>query len=196
MIKKCRELNAEIVANAAKVQTALKLSEEDQTTIGSLKKEIEKAWKMVDASQEKVKIFDVDRANTTNPQNPSSRMGNRIFLVLQQSFQTLWMDRISWWSVTSGRVIAVGLQEARAKETIQQLKLEISNLTRLVEQGAGLTVGEESTLNDLMKQKDELVKERDAQVEHIVSLRNTVRDFCSSIMICCCFLVALICKLG
>jgi len=47
--KKCRELNAEIVANAAKVQTALKLNEEDQGTIAALKKEIEKAWKMVDA---------------------------------------------------------------------------------------------------------------------------------------------------
>ena len=80
LIKKCRELNTEIVSNAAKVQTALKLSEEDQSTISALKKEIEKAWKMVDASHEK---------------------------------------------------------EARAKETIQQLKLEIANLSRLVEQGAG-----------------------------------------------------------
>ena len=53
LIKRCRELNAEIVANAAKVQTALKLSQEDQKTIDSLKKEIEKAWKMVDASHEK-----------------------------------------------------------------------------------------------------------------------------------------------
>lgn len=41
------------MANAAKVQTALKLSQEDQKTIESLKKEIEKAWKMVDASHEK-----------------------------------------------------------------------------------------------------------------------------------------------
>merc|ERR1719389_993409 len=88
LIKKCRELNAEIVANAAKVQTALKLSQEDQNTIASLKKEIEKAWKMVDASHEK---------------------------------------------------------EQRAKETIQQLKLEITNLSRLVEQGAGLTLGQENT---------------------------------------------------
>ncbi len=54
LVKKCRELNTEIVSNAAKVQTALKLSEEDQQTIVALKKEIEKAWKMVDASHEKV----------------------------------------------------------------------------------------------------------------------------------------------
>ena len=62
------------MSNASKVQTALKLSQvqwatadplvllahslrtfsqEDQNTIGSLKREIEKAWKMVDASHEK-----------------------------------------------------------------------------------------------------------------------------------------------
>merc|ERR1711937_943741 len=53
LIKKCRELNTEIVSNAIKVQTALRLSQEDQTTIASLKKEIERAWKMVEASHEK-----------------------------------------------------------------------------------------------------------------------------------------------
>lgn len=36
-------------------------------------------------------------------------------------------------------------REAQAKDTIQQLKLEISNLTRLVEQGAGLNLGPEET---------------------------------------------------
>merc|ERR1719364_506998 len=81
LIKKCRELNTEIVSNAIKVQTALRLSQEDQTTIASLKKEIERAGKMVEASHEK---------------------------------------------------------EQRAKETIHNLKIEISNLSRLVEQGAGL----------------------------------------------------------
>lgn len=38
LMTKCRELNAEIVSNSAKVATALKLSQEDQTTITSLKK--------------------------------------------------------------------------------------------------------------------------------------------------------------
>lgn len=53
LMQKCRELNAEIVANAAKVTTALKLSQDDKTTITSLKQEIEKLWKMVDAAHEK-----------------------------------------------------------------------------------------------------------------------------------------------
>jgi predicted translin family RNA/ssDNA-binding protein len=34
-------------------------------------------------------------------------------------------------------------KETRARETIQSLKQEISNLSKLVEQGAGLTMGQE-----------------------------------------------------
>ena len=57
------------------------------------------------------------------------------------------------------------MQEARAKDMISQLKLEMNNLTRLVEAGAGLSIGEESTMNELLKQKEDLTKERDAQVQ-------------------------------
>jgi len=67
-------------------------------------------------------------------------------------------------------------KEAKAKETIQQLKMEIANLTRLVEQGSGLALGEESTLNDLIKQKEELVRERDAQVDQIMAIRAELMD--------------------
>jgi len=120
LIKKCRELNQEIVANAAKVQTALKLSQEDQNTIASLKREIEKAWKMVDAAHEK---------------------------------------------------------EGRAKETIQQLKHEIQNLSRLVEQGAGLSIGQDNTVNELHKVKAALGKEREAQVAQISSLMAEIAGY-------------------
>ncbi|KAG6613681.1 Cilia- and flagella-associated protein 58 [Phytophthora cinnamomi] len=111
LIKKCRELNAEIINNAAKVQTALKLSQEDQASIASLKKEMEKAWKMVDASHEK---------------------------------------------------------ELRAKETIQQLKDEIINLGRLVEQGTGLSAGQESMLKEVMRAKEELMR---ANEEHEINAK-------------------------
>ena len=110
----------EIVANAAKVQTALKLSQEDQNTIASLKREIEKAWKMVDAAHEK---------------------------------------------------------EGRAKETIQQLKHEIQNLSRLVEQGAGLSIGQENTVNELVKVKTALGKECEAQAVQISSLMADIAGY-------------------
>lgn len=50
---KCRELNAEIVANASKVAHALKLSQDDQTTVESLKAELDKAWRIVDGAHDK-----------------------------------------------------------------------------------------------------------------------------------------------
>ena len=117
LIKKCRELNSEIVSNAAKVQTALKLSEEDQAIISSLKKEIEKAWGMVDASHE---------------------------------------------------------NEARSKERVKELKEEIASLTGLIEQGPGVSITQETTLNELLKEKEELMRERDEQVNLIVQLRNEI----------------------
>ncbi|RNA26307.1 Cilia- and flagella-associated 58 [Brachionus plicatilis] len=116
---KCRELNADLVANAAKVQTALKLGQEDQNTIATLRKELEKVWKISDSYAEK---------------------------------------------------------EQSAKETIQSLKQEIANLTKLVEQGAGLTVGQEQNVNELMKNRDELVTERDKLLDELVKLRSNLED--------------------
>lgn len=54
LVDKCRELNNEIVTAASKVQSALKLSEDDQFTIATLKQEIESSWKLVDESHVKV----------------------------------------------------------------------------------------------------------------------------------------------
>ena len=48
-----RELNAEIASHAAKVSEVLKLSQDDKSTIVSLKKEIEKLWNMLETSHEK-----------------------------------------------------------------------------------------------------------------------------------------------
>ncbi|KAF4669011.1 hypothetical protein FOZ61_005146 [Perkinsus olseni] len=53
LITKCRELSTEIVENAYKVQRALRQSQEDQATIKALKKEIEKAWKIIEESRDK-----------------------------------------------------------------------------------------------------------------------------------------------
>ncbi|XP_058236253.1 cilia- and flagella-associated protein 58-like [Hemibagrus wyckioides] len=55
LMTRCQALNAEISSSSVQVETALKLSHEDQATIRSLKKEIEKAWEMVDEASEKEK---------------------------------------------------------------------------------------------------------------------------------------------
>ncbi|XP_037605427.1 cilia- and flagella-associated protein 58 [Sebastes umbrosus] len=55
LMSKCRELNAEVVSTSTKVSAALKLSKEDETTVTSLKQELDKAWKIVDSSHDKEK---------------------------------------------------------------------------------------------------------------------------------------------
>nr|XP_031538693.1 cilia- and flagella-associated protein 58 [Vicugna pacos] len=117
LMAKCRELNAEIVVNSAKVAASLKLSQDDRTTIVTLKKEVEKAWKMVDTAYDK---------------------------------------------------------EQKATETILALKEEIVNLTKLVEQGSGLSTAQDSNIRDLLKFKEEVTKERDQLLSEVVKLRETL----------------------
>lgn len=51
----------------------------------------------------------------------------------------------------------------RAKDTINQLKEEISNLSKLVEKGAGLSMGQENMVKELIKVRDELATKNEEQ---------------------------------
>ncbi len=53
LLKKCRELNADIIANAAKVNGAIKMTQEDSNTIQFLKGELEKTYKVLEISKER-----------------------------------------------------------------------------------------------------------------------------------------------
>jgi hypothetical protein len=53
LLKKCRELNADIIANAAKVNSAIKMTQEDSNTINFLKGELEKTYKVLEISKER-----------------------------------------------------------------------------------------------------------------------------------------------
>jgi chromosome segregation ATPase len=61
-------------------------------------------------------------------------------------------------------------KESLAKETIGLLKGEIQNLSRLIEQGAGMSMGQEAAVKELTQETKELSKERDAQAFQIQQL--------------------------
>lgn len=61
------------------------------------------------------------------------------FLDLKQLELMMFQEIEKAWKM----VDAAHEKETRARETIQSLKQEISNLSKLVEQGAGLTMGQE-----------------------------------------------------
>jgi len=53
LVKNVKELNELIVGNATRVKAAIKLTQEDSSTIGLLKKEVDKAWRLVETAKEK-----------------------------------------------------------------------------------------------------------------------------------------------
>ncbi|VDK41438.1 unnamed protein product [Dibothriocephalus latus] len=53
LMRKCRELKADIVSNKVKVTQAEQLTSEDPTNMIALKKELEKAWALVSIANEK-----------------------------------------------------------------------------------------------------------------------------------------------
>jgi len=55
----------------------------------------------------------------------------------------------------------MGEKEQRARGTIQDLKSEITKLGQLVEQGAGLSINQENMVNQLVQEKNDLIKLRD-----------------------------------
>ncbi|KGL90495.1 Coiled-coil domain-containing protein 147, partial [Charadrius vociferus] len=65
-------------------------------------------------------------------------------------------------------------KEQKAKETINSLQQEIARLTKLVEQGSGVSLGQEHNIRDLLKLKEEITKERDQLLSEVVKLRQSL----------------------
>ncbi|XP_010134614.1 PREDICTED: coiled-coil domain-containing protein 147 [Buceros rhinoceros silvestris] len=65
-------------------------------------------------------------------------------------------------------------KEQKAKETINSLQKEIARLTNLVEQGSGLS--QEHNIQDLLKFKEEITKERNQLLSEVVQLRQSLTE--------------------
>jgi hypothetical protein len=62
-------------------------------------------------------------------------------------------------------------RERKSLETVNLLKLEVYNLSKLVEQGVGLTMGQEYNVRELMKEKESLILENQNLTEDLDDLR-------------------------
>ena len=72
-------------------------------------------------------------------------------------------------------------KETQANLTIQKLKTEIANLTKLVEQGTGLSIGQEHSVKELLKMKEDLTKEKDSQVHVNNNLKTEIANLTDQI---------------
>ena len=143
LVKKCRELNTEIVTNAAKVQTAIKLSQDDQATIATLKKDAERAWTLVDDAQEK----GIRANNTINQLEEEAKKLSIHVEDLQQACTT---------------------NEKKVKE----LNFECNGLKVDLEKKNSSKNALESKWRDLNKANQLLTKENDSLQESLDSVKN------------------------
>lgn len=119
LIDKCKELNNNILANANKISSVLTLSQNDQRTIAGLRHEFEKAWKMVEVSQDR---------------------------------------------------------EAKTADVIDTLKQEVSNLSRLVDQGGAAAMTQQVSLQDISDSIVQLKKEIKVQESQLKAMVQQVED--------------------
>jgi methylphosphotriester-DNA--protein-cysteine methyltransferase len=64
-------------------------------------------------------------------------------------------------------------KEDKARQIIQSLRTEIANLQQIVEKGSGLSIGQDNTVHNLMKARDDLQKENDDKTKKIADLEDT-----------------------
>jgi len=53
LVRRCKELNETLVGNATRVKAAMRLTQEDSSTILLLRKEVDRAWKLVETAKER-----------------------------------------------------------------------------------------------------------------------------------------------
>ncbi|NXW64223.1 CFA58 protein, partial [Eurystomus gularis] len=67
-------------------------------------------------------------------------------------------------------------KEQKAKATINSMQKEIARLTNLVEQGSGVSLSQEHNIQDLLKLKEEITKERNELLSEVVKLRQSLTE--------------------
>ena len=141
LLEKCRHLNSDIVTNSNKISTVLSMSQNDQRTIANLRKEFEKAWKMVETSQERESrsryVIDTLREEIQN------------LTVLVSQTADGHTDQVATMKSTKRDV---GSLKEEMKTQKVQVDSMLSDLDTLREKQAVLV----GSVNELKKQEDEL----------------------------------------
>lgn len=178
LVQKCRELNSEILANATKINSVLKLSEDDQRTIASLKFEFEKAWKMVEMSQEREQksrdVIDELKSESTRlskivEQNGALAFQEDVSLdALHSDINALKMEikvQDSTLKQLNGDLETLAKEKAAYESELFKLKDEKSNLEKNIESASTENTGIEKEIINIMQQqkdvKDRIVDNRD-----------------------------------
>lgn len=154
LIDKCKELNNSILANANKVSSVLNLSQNDQRTIAGLRHEFDRAWKMVEISQEK------EMKSKETIETLKVEISNLSRLV-EQGGSAAFMQEASLQDISD--------QISSLKKEIPVQVAEISNLN------SQLSEAQQNT-NELRKQIQTHQEEQNSLIQEIEQLRSSNQD--------------------
>lgn len=180
LVEKCRLMNAEIVQNSTKINSVMNLSQDDQRTISGLKFEFEKAWKMVELSQEKEqrsqdiisqlkeesrklgKLAEQGANDSMNEDNSLENITNTIDILKheirsqQEQLDQLTKDSKEWKEKTE-----------KLKQENESYSKEIEESTVALAETKDEAVNVENEVRGLMDQQTEIKREMIANNESI-----------------------------
>lgn len=139
LVKRCKELNEMIMSNATRVKAAIKLTQEDSQTIGILKSEVNKAWKLVESAkekEEKARKIIQDLKGEIAHLHKIVEQGSGLSFASDNTVQKLMLEKEEFKK-----------QIAQKDEKIQEYEL---NLSQKTEQNVAL-MAEKAVMNEQME---------------------------------------------
>ncbi|RTG89664.1 uncharacterized protein DC041_0012048 [Schistosoma bovis] len=130
LMRKCRELKSEIISSSAKVAQAANISSDDPNNVTNLKREIEQAWKMVDAAADReskahatIKDLKEEIANLSKllERTDADAAGSESLVELQRQKEKLLKERDE--QITDNQKLREQIEETRNRVAICQNEL-------------------------------------------------------------------------
>uniref|UniRef100_A0A094ZPA8 Coiled-coil domain-containing protein 147 n=1 Tax=Schistosoma haematobium TaxID=6185 RepID=A0A094ZPA8_SCHHA len=130
LMRKCRELKSEIISSSAKVAQAANISSDDPNNVTNLKREIEQAWKMVDAAADReskahatIKDLKEEIANLSKllERTDADAAGSESLVELQRQKEKLLKERDE--QISDNQKLREQIEETRNRVAICQNEL-------------------------------------------------------------------------
>lgn len=175
LLDKVRSLNSDIVINADKIGLVLTLSQNDQRTIAGLRTEFEKAWKMVETSQEReAKSKDVIYSLKEEIQNLTSLVSQSrdLQFVQENSLQDV---------VTNTKMLKRDIKTheetiVTLKNSIKQAEEETVEMTTRLEALHKEYDDSQQSLIDMSKEQEAMTKQSEELLQSLLEKKEYIKS--------------------
>jgi chromosome segregation ATPase len=161
LVSKVRALNEEIASNASRVQQALRLSEEDGATIDELRKQLERAWGLVEAGNTRAEAMsqNLERVGAEAAAHGATLARYAALLGDGATLEEVVAAKESLEARLAAAATAVGAERARADGLLAELAARTKKYREKKDEVAALhavVVGKDEDLAKAARQRSAL----------------------------------------